>query len=199
MDLSHDLDTIRKEIHHKWRAHLNKAEKQGLVIEEREDPAAFDIFLQLSTQMMDRKNFVPGVDYKDFKYLFERLPSHLNMHLVTCKKDNEIISVIIYTKIGSRAIYILGATGNAGLKANGSNLIHWNIIQRLKDDQCITYDLGGINPETNYGGYEFKNRLSWKNGTTVQHIGEYECYASQFTKITLSIADKIRILLKKRR
>lgn len=199
MDLSHDLDPIRKEMDPKWRNKLNKAEKNGLTIEERTDPGAFELFLSLSSEMIGRKKFVPGVDYNEFKRVFERLPPELNMRVLLCKKDDEPVSIAIYTKIGERAIYILGATGNNGLALNGSNLIHWEIIKRLKAVGCTFYDLGGVNPETNPGVFSYKKGLSGKNGVEFSHIGEHEYCSSAATRFSMGMLEKIRRFVKNRR
>jgi lipid II:glycine glycyltransferase (peptidoglycan interpeptide bridge formation enzyme) len=198
MDLSHDIDAIRRETDQKWRNQLNKAEKNGLTVEERADAGAFNVFLELSAQMIDRKKFVPGVDYQEFKRVFERLAPELNMKVLVCKKDDAPVATAIYTKIGERAIYILGATGNAGLTLNGSNLTHWEIIKRLKAAGCTCYDLGGVNPIKNPGVFRFKQGLSGKNGVSASHIGEHEYCSNPIMHFVLNALETVRGSLKKR-
>jgi hypothetical protein len=193
MDLSHDIDTIRKEMHHKWRTHLNKAEKNGLVVEERTDQDVFDVFLTLSDQMIDRKKFVPGVDYREFRQIFQNLPPELNMRVLVCKKDGEPVSIAIYSKIGNRGIYLLGATGNNGLELRGSNLLHWEIIKRLKAAGCAFYDLGGVNPQTNPGVFRFKEELAGKNGSALNHIGEHEYCENRASRLFVSWIENLRM------
>jgi lipid II:glycine glycyltransferase (peptidoglycan interpeptide bridge formation enzyme) len=120
------------------------------------------------------------------------------MRVLICKKNDEPVSTAIYTKIGERGIYILGATGNNGLKLNGSNLVHWEIIKRLKDAGCKYYDLGGVNPKTNPGVFRFKEGLSGKNGLIANHIGEHEYCSNPMAHSVLAVLENIRGHLKKR-
>lgn len=198
MDLSHDIDTIRKELDVKWRNRLSKAERNELTIEERTGHGAFDVFLELSAQMLDRKKFVPGVDYLEFSRIFERLPPELNMKVLICKKDNEPIATAVYSLIGEQGVLLLAATGNNGLTFNGSNMIQWEIIKRLKAVGCKSYDLGGVNPINNPGVFKFKKELAGKNGVTANHIGEHEYCSNAVMHFLMAILENLRGRLKKK-
>jgi lipid II:glycine glycyltransferase (peptidoglycan interpeptide bridge formation enzyme) len=120
------------------------------------------------------------------------------MRVLLCRKGNEPLSIAIYTKIGERAIYILGATGNNGLKLNGSNLLHWEVVKKLKAEGCGYYDLGGVNQQNNPGVFRFKEGLAGKNGSVVSHIGEHEFCASSATRLFIAMVENIRMRLKRR-
>ncbi len=61
--------------------------------------------------------------------------------------------------MGNRAIYLLGATNEQGMKVKCAYLMQWRMIQWLKETEVVYYDLGGINPEKNPGVYHFKEGL----------------------------------------
>ena len=66
---------------------------------------------------------------------------------------------MVASAIGNMGIYLLGATHDEGLNTKAAYLIHWTMINRLKESGVQSYDLGGINPETNPGVYHFQARF----------------------------------------
>jgi lipid II:glycine glycyltransferase (peptidoglycan interpeptide bridge formation enzyme) len=197
MDLSPDLDTIRKNFDQKWRNQLNKAEKSGLQTREGDDEEMFDVFLSLSQEMIRRKRFRPGVDYLQFKSMQRTLPAGQKMRIMQCASDTKPVASVICSSIAGRGIYLLGASGDAGKNLNGSNLLHWKMIQQLKSDGCRLYDLGGVNPERNPGVYKFKQGLAGKNGAVRSHIGEYQYCANPFSRHFIEASENVRRLMRR--
>jgi hypothetical protein len=70
------------------------------------------------------------------------------------------VAGIIVSAMGDSAIYLLGATSDAGLSAKGAYLLQWTMIAWLKDRGIRYYDLGGIDPDGNPGVYYFKRGFS---------------------------------------
>ena len=62
--------------------------------------------------------------------------------------------------MGDSAIYLLGATSDAGLNSKGAYFLQWTMIRWLKRTGIKSYDLGGIDPEGNPGVYHFKRGIS---------------------------------------
>ncbi len=56
------------------------------------------------------------------------------------------------------------------------------MLEYVKAQGCRWYDLNGINPVKNPGGYQFKTQLAGANGRDVQFIGQYDCYPNLVTK-----------------
>lgn len=171
LDLTPPIEKLRKDLDQKWRNMLNQAEKKGLEIVEGDGDELYDIFLKLQSEMQERKNYIPGVNYQEFREIQKGLPHPLKMKIMICKFEGEPVSSAVFSGIGDTGIYLLGATGHKGMKTKGSYLLQWRAIQWLKGKGCRWYDLGGINPETNPGVYHFKAGLS---GIDVHHIGIYE-------------------------
>jgi lipid II:glycine glycyltransferase (peptidoglycan interpeptide bridge formation enzyme) len=65
----------------------------------------------------------------------------------------------------------------------------WEQIQWLKDHGIRFFDLGGIDPEANPGGYRFKSGLS---GRDVRHIGEFEACAGGLSRRLVHGAERAR-------
>jgi lipid II:glycine glycyltransferase (peptidoglycan interpeptide bridge formation enzyme) len=133
----------------------------------------YKVFLALQGEMFERKKYVSGVDYKQYRLIQNDLPLLQKMKIVVCEYENEPIAVSICSAIGDTGIYLLGATGNKGMRLNGSNLLQWRMIKWLKERGCLYYDLGGIDPEANPGVYRFKCGIAGKIGRDEKHIGQY--------------------------
>ena len=173
LDLAPSLDDLRKNFLQKWRNRLNKAEKSDLNVVEGSNNELFTIFLTLVQEMIERKKFMPGVNYEDYQRTQNDLPEHLKMRIAVCEAQGEPIAVAICSAIGDTGIYILGASGDKGKGLNAAYLLHWRMIRWLKEQNLRWYDLGGIDPQGNPGVYEFKCGLAGKTGYDVEFAGEY--------------------------
>jgi lipid II:glycine glycyltransferase (peptidoglycan interpeptide bridge formation enzyme) len=173
LDLAPSLDDIRKNLLQKWRNALNKAERSGLTLLEGAGNDLYGRFLALAQQMLGRKKFIPGVNYEVYRRIQSDLPDRFKMHIAVCESQGEPIAAAICSAIGDTAIYILGATGDKNKGLNGSYMLHWHMIQWVKQHNCRWYDLGGIDPQGNPGVYTFKLGLAGKNGADETVVGEY--------------------------
>jgi lipid II:glycine glycyltransferase (peptidoglycan interpeptide bridge formation enzyme) len=61
--------------------------------------------------------------------------------------------------LGDTGVYLLGGANEAGRKCGSSYLLHWRALERMKSAGMRWYDLGGINPVDNPGGYQFKKGM----------------------------------------
>lgn len=173
-----DLDELRKNLNQKWRNQLNRAEKDNLDIIEGTSDELYEVFLKLQKEMLSRKNYSPGVSYNDYRLIQNDLPEYIKMKIMICEHEGEPVSAAICSAIGNTGIYLLGATGDKGMKFNSSNLLQWNMIKWLKHHGCKKYDLGGIDPEGNPGVYRFKCGIVGKNGLDVQHVGQFVAHCT---------------------
>ncbi len=189
VDITPSMDELRRKLNPKWRNKLSGAEKNNLKLVVGTSDDLYQIFQNLQKEMEDRKEYIPGVNYDEFGLIQKDLPEHLKMKIAICENEGESIACTIVTAIGSAGIYILGATGNKGLNMKGSYLLHWRLIDWLKDKGCKYYDLGGINPDKNPGVYNFKAGM---NGMDVSHIGQYEYSESSISKIVVLLGEKFR-------
>jgi lipid II:glycine glycyltransferase (peptidoglycan interpeptide bridge formation enzyme) len=192
IDISSNLEILRKNLDQKWRNHLNKAEKNDLVVEEGTDIRLFDIFIDLLKEMYERKNFPVGLDYNEFRKIQQTLPASHKMKIMVCMSQNEPVCATICSYLGNKGLYLLGATGNRGMKLNGSYLLQWRMIQWLKEQGCSFYDLCGINPKTNPNVYTFKRGLAGKAGGEIFHIGQFDAHNDIIGCMLSMLFDKVR-------
>jgi lipid II:glycine glycyltransferase (peptidoglycan interpeptide bridge formation enzyme) len=194
LDLAPPIHELRANLNQKWRNMLNQAERKQLEIVEGTSDDLYRVFLCLNSEMQDRKNYVPGVDYEEFGVIQRELPDILKMNIIICKYDEEPVSAAVYSAIGDTGIYLLGATGNKGMKLRGSYLLQWHVVQRLKEMGCRWYDLGGINPGKNPGVYQFKAGLS---GRDVNHIGQIDACTNLISAFVVRFGESLRAAFKR--
>lgn len=188
VDLRPPLEELRKNLLSRWRRELAVAERKHLRVRQGGTPELFEVFLPLYQQMLKRKKFTPGVDILEFRSLQRRLPDPLKMQVFIAESEGEPVAGVVVSCIGERGIYLLGATGDRGLKSRGSFLLHWRAMQWLKERGARSYDLGGIDPEANPGGYHFKKGLA---GRDVSHLGRFEACENRWSQLLTRSGDQV--------
>ena len=156
LDLSPSLDELRKKLDAKWRNKLSGAEKNNLNVVAGNSCEEYQTFCQLYYQMQQRKNFETTVDVEEFRRIQENLAEPHRMRILICENEGIPVAGLVVSAMGDSAIYLLGATSDAGLNTKGAYLLQWTMIRWLKENGIRWYDLGGIDPEVNPGVYSFK-------------------------------------------
>lgn len=167
LDLAPTLDELRKGLDKKWRNQLTRSEKNSLTVISGNGVEEFRAFREMYTQMRERKSFETSVDVDEFERIQAQLPESQRMRVLVCQDHGVPVAGLVASMIGNSAIYLLGATSDAGLNAKGAYLLQWNTICHLKEKGIRFYDLGGIDPKKNPGVYHFKKGFS---GADVCHI-----------------------------
>ena len=160
LDLVPPLEQLRKSFDPKWRNKLTGAEKNGLSITAGNSPDQYRTFCHIYKQMRNRKTFETTVDVEEFGRIQENLPNSQRMQILICEQKGKPVAGVVASAMGDSAIYLLGATSDDGLKAKGSYLLQWTLVQSLKEVGIRRYDLGGIDPNGNPGVYQFKRGFS---------------------------------------
>ncbi|MGD9899095.1 MAG: lipid II:glycine glycyltransferase FemX [Calditrichaceae bacterium] len=189
MDLSKTIDEIRASLSRNWRRHLNRSEKKGLSVREGTEDQLFEIFENLYGEMIDRKNFYSPLEVKNFRRMQKKFDAKFKMKIMICEDAKGPVAGIVGTGIGETGIYLLGATSTRGLSSDGSYLLHWEMIKWLKDQGCRWYDLGGVDPVRNPGGYQFKEGM---RGQEINFIGTFEYCENTLSKIIVKSAERIK-------
>jgi hypothetical protein len=160
LDLSPSLDELRKKLDAKWRNKLSGAEKNNLKVVAGNGREEYRAFCQLYYQMRQRKNFDTTVDVEEFRQMQENLAEPHRMQIFICENQGIPVAGVVASTMGDSAIYLLGATSDAGLNTKGAYLLQWSMIRWIKEKGIRWYDLGGIDPEGNPGVFSFKRGLS---------------------------------------
>jgi hypothetical protein len=160
LDLAPGLEELRKGLDAKWRNHLSRAEKNNLRVVAGSGNDEFRTFCMIYNQMRKRKTFETTVDVEEFGRIQQDLAEPHRMRILICEDRGIPVAGLVVSAMGDSAIYLLGATSDEGLRSQGAYLLHWTMIQWLKEKGIRWYDLGGIDPIANPGVYSFKKGFS---------------------------------------
>ena len=192
MDLEHSLGALREGMSSHWKRELKIAEKNNLGVIEGSNEELFQTFIAMYKEMVSRKKFVEPNDISQFMLIQTQLPETLKMRILLCQSESGLCAGAIYSVIGNSAIYLFGATSNAGLKSRGSYLLQWKIVEALKAQNVPIYNLNGINPVKNPGTYKFKSGLAGKHGRDVFYIGKSDAIADSFSYSLIQLGETLR-------
>ena len=167
VDLTPSEEIIRKRLDKKWRNHLNRSEKNELELEIASGPEAYREFECLYQIMVARKKFESTIDVKEFRKIQESLHRDEKMQVFIARKDGEAVGAAVCSLMGDTAIYLLGATNERARELRASFFIQWQIIRWLKERHARWYDLCGIDPVGNPGGYDFKIGFGGDDSTQI--------------------------------
>lgn len=167
VDLTPDVETIRKRLNQKWRNQLNGSEKNGLEFEVACDTSAYGEFVHLYHGMRNRKGFESSVDVGEFGRIHEMLAGGRRMAVFLARKDGQAVGALVCSLIGDTATYLLGATNDRARELKASYFLHWQAMIWLKSAGARCYDLGGIDPVSNPGGHHFKSGFGGNDVTQI--------------------------------
>jgi len=178
MDLNRSIEDIRRGMRPHWQRELKAAERGGLEVTTGTGDELFERFSAIYREMVLRKKFPEPNDIEQFRQIQAKLPELLKMKVMLCSMAGTVCAGVIYSTVGKMAVYLFGATSNAGLKSRGSYLLQWKLIEDLKRNGMWLYDLNGINPVENPGTYKFKSDLGGDNARDVYFLGRFDANGS---------------------
>jgi lipid II:glycine glycyltransferase (peptidoglycan interpeptide bridge formation enzyme) len=114
------------------------------------------------------------------------------MTVILCKLDGEVIAGALFSPLGDTAVDLFRATSNRGIKTYGSYLVQWRVLELLKQRGCIWYNLNGIDPANNPGGYQFKSQLAGKHAHDVCFLGPFDTYPNTVMRLLVAAGDRLR-------
>lgn len=197
LDIQQPLDEIRKNFNQKWRNGLNRAEKNKLEIIEGTEDHLFEKFIIIYRELLQRKQFREPTDINEFRLIQRELPFRLKMGIFLCNSNSIYSAGAIFSFIGDTGVYLFGATNDLGMKDKGAYLLQWTAIQWMKNNGCRYYNLNGINPIVNPGGYHFKAGVAGKTGKDVHYLGTFDCYSGLITALLARGGDLVFPFIKR--
>ncbi len=199
IDLTRSLEALRAGFRPHWRRQLKAAEKNTLEVVEGSSDALFETFVTMYKEMVSRKGFPEPNDINEFRLIQRQLADKSKMRILLCRSDNVCCAGIVCSALGKTGVYLFGATSDAGLEQRGSYLLHWKMMEWLKANGCSIYDLHGINPERNPGGYRFKNDLCGDNGKDVYFLGRFDACTNPLSRRYVQCGEAARRFLQRAR
>lgn len=198
MDARPSLEELERGFHPKWRKNLNRARKSALETIQGQDIALLESLGMVYAEMVQRKQFSGQADIENLIRTQRDLPANQKMTVILCKAEGEIVAGTVFSVLGNTAVDLFRATSNRGTKTYGSYLLQWHVLEELKKRDCQYYNLNGINPERNPGGYQFKSQLAGKNGREVTFVGTFDAYPNNLVRLAVTTAQQFRARLRRR-
>ena len=194
VDLTCSTDELRQGMQRQWRNNLKKAEKNNLHLLHGTTNDLYETFKDIYHEMHSRKRFVEYVDIDKYQLIQKDLPDTFKMHVMICQSNGKPCAALVSSLLGDTAINLLAAQSSYDLEnhLNGSHLLFWNMMEWAKMQECRWNDLGGINPDRNPGGYQFKKGIAGKNGLDLQSVTQFDTCADVSSSLLVQCGDFLR-------
>lgn len=189
MDLRPPLAQLRAGMGRNWRRNLKEAEAKGMAIVEGSADHLFAAFIDIYRELIARKGFTQPNSISLYRAMQASLPDELKMKIMLCRDDSGICAGLIWSAIGKTGIELFAATTTRALANKGSYLLRWKLVETLKGNGHPFYDLNGINPDRNPGGYKFKRELGGKNAADLCFLGRFDAGRRRGSLLPLRVAD----------
>jgi Acetyltransferase (GNAT) domain len=171
VDIARPFAAVRSGLAKKWRNLLSNAERRELQVTAGREPALLHEFEPLFAELVARKSFGVDLGAGFYAQLQGRLPEAERVHVAIARVDGRPAAGVVASMHGDTAVYLLGASNDAGRATNAAYLLQWKVIEEAARRGCRRYDLGGIDPDNNPGVHRFKQRMG---GAEMVAPGPYE-------------------------
>lgn len=171
LDVDREPDVIRASMHKHWRRHLNGALRNELEMTFGTGRELFDEVGRMSEATRERKGYTLDLDAAFYGDVQDGLAGDDRLVAGLVTKDGTPVAGNITSIHGDTAVYLIGASTEAGLANKAGYLMHWRTIELIRERGVPWYDLGGIDPVANPGVTSFKLRT---NGADVTAAGPFE-------------------------
>jgi lipid II:glycine glycyltransferase (peptidoglycan interpeptide bridge formation enzyme) len=193
LDLRGSEEDIRRGLDRNFRRNLKKAEQAGIDVQEGSDGPFCEILRELYLSMVERKGF-KALDVDEFIKPQSELSAVEKMNFVVAYCDGSPVSVHLASHLGTTGVALLVASNEKGLSCRSSYLIWWKACLAAKHAGMKQYDLGGIDPQSNPGGYQFKSQISRCDSLG---IGAFDACSSVLVRNVWRASEKVYHFIKR--
>lgn len=193
LQLSADPEAIKSGFKKRLRYGVGRSFRNEFVIEQGTSLDLYDRFLALYDDMWERKQFDTGVDPRWVRSVQESLPDQHKLHVRIARLGDDDMAATVHACTGDTVLYLLGATraerDQPPARQYSAHRLHWDVIEAAIRDGVRYYDLGGINPEKNPGGYTFKEAFG---GEDVTALGTWEVGSDFGSRVVVGFGERWR-------
>ncbi|MCX6019429.1 MAG: peptidoglycan bridge formation glycyltransferase FemA/FemB family protein [Chloroflexi bacterium] len=163
VSLAGDEGDILARMKQKTRYNVRLAQKKGVTV-RRGDERDADLYYELmrATAARDGFSIHPATYYRDFLRLFT--PAAGCGALFIAEADGHALAALIATAVGHEAVYLYGASADAGRELMPTYLLQWEAMRWARERGCTRYDLWGIPDEDEAvleAGFESRHDGLW--------------------------------------
>lgn len=152
-----------------WRRNLRRSGKQGLVVEPWPDPDAAAM-AAVYREMEDFK----GLAVQHSEVALSTMARHLGQRLVMFRcldQEGQLLAFRAAGIFGERAWDLMAAATRAARKVSASHALLWAVTEACRRQGAAVYDLGGADPDANWGVFDFKRGIGAR---LFEYTGEWE-------------------------
>jgi len=167
IDLTKSDDDLMSSFTSKTRYNIRLAEKKGVKIKIDNSDKAFNEYLRLTKETVERQGFYAHSEryhHLMWQYLKDNLAT-----LITATYKNEVITAWVLFKYKNFLYYPYGASSAKHKNVMANNLVLWEAIKYGKSLGCTTFDLWGR--EEGKGFTRFKEGY---NPQVIDFIGTWD-------------------------
>lgn len=191
LDLTKSEEELLGGMKQKTRYNVRLAEKKGVVVEERDDPEALEIFLKLQKETAKRQGFFVHPD-SYYQSVWEVLHPKDMAHLLIAKVENTPVVAWMLLKHQETLYYPYGGSSTEFKKYMASNLMMWEAIKLGKRLGCKTFDLWGATDDKSDPWYGFTRFKLGYGGQLVSFPNTYDLILKPVWYKIFILADKLR-------
>jgi lipid II:glycine glycyltransferase (peptidoglycan interpeptide bridge formation enzyme) len=200
LDLTPPEETLLKNLSQKTRYNVRLAQKKGVVVEERTDDKAFEIFLKMHFETTKRQGFHShneGYHRKLWEILRDAGMARLLIAFYKSPQTNKKVPLSAWMLFNFKdtLYYPYGASSLEHKEVMANNLVAWQAILTGKKLKCKQFDMWGAahSPEPDrsdpyYGFHIFKKGYG---GKLVEYLGTYDLIFNDPLYWAFNIVDKM--------
>ena len=191
IDLKPGEEALMRGLHSKWRNALRKAFKHGIKLDRGPMSELSGRFAALYDAVQSAKGFQPAIP-PDFYYTLHG--PDFDHDILIAHRDGEDLAAITVGRAGRRMVYLFGATPAAGRRLNAGYFVMWNAILVGLAEGMETFDLGGIDEESNPDVARFKRRTG---GAEIVAPGPFQTQSAGPVPHLILMAEALRNRVKR--
>ncbi|MBI4039434.1 peptidoglycan bridge formation glycyltransferase FemA/FemB family protein [Candidatus Daviesbacteria bacterium] len=187
-------DELLSQMHGKTRYNIRVAQKHKVIVEERQDDQAFDIYLKLYFATTKRQKYF-GHSPLYHRLMWQTLQPEGMARILVGSYQNQPLVAWMLLKFGNTLYYPYGGSSEEHKNVMASNLIAWEAIKLGKRWGCDIFDFwGALGPDAHsadpwQGFHRFK---AGYGGRLVEYVGTYDLVINQPWYHLTTAADRLR-------
>jgi lipid II:glycine glycyltransferase (peptidoglycan interpeptide bridge formation enzyme) len=150
IDLAPSADELRAALKRKHRQYVNKAERDGIVVERLDGnahaadvTAAMDDFYRIYVHTAERAGFVARARHY-YQRVWDLFAPTDHARLAFASRDGERLATLFHFTCGDRAAEAFGGMTDEGAESRANYLLKWASIIGFKEEGFAVYDLWGL-------------------------------------------------------
>ena len=177
IDLSEPKEALAANMSNSWKRNLNRSRVEGLNIVREFNPDTTEM-RAVFEEMEKSKGLGELCSKEKLEKLFSN--DHGNIIYVSCRDaEGTLLGFRSALLQGRKGVDYLSATTKLGRDRRSSFITMWELLEHCREAGITHYDMGGIDPVTNQGVYQFKKGLG---GDPLEFLGEWDWATSNWLR-----------------